>query len=251
MAQEEHIDATYECVQPELGDQIGQLDVTGLAPDIRRRLQAHLAVCDSCRLTRSVARVLQEAAQDGSPALEAATMAGDWRRPAYLVWAGSLALAASLALVLLLPPGRLPGTLVRGAGEPAFVRPVEGEVVWSTTPQLAWRPVPGATSYRISVTGIDNPYRWQGESRTAALTLPPDHALRRGERVRAVVQTVPADLLPLGALSVTFRHEGLAAYLPYRLGVAPRASWVLGGAGLLSLLLALVLGRRRRPPVGA
>lgn len=238
MCPQSDISGPYQCVQPEIGDQIWRLDRAETPSDLRLRLKNHLAVCDSCRLTLAVQERVQRGAQDHSLAVKTAR-----NRAAGWTWAGGLALAASLALVLLIPPRQTGRLLVRGADSPGFIRPVEGEILHHEAPRLKWTPVAGATAYRIEITSSDQKYHWTARTKQPAVRIPRDQPLPQDEDLLAMVQTVPEDLVSLGAISVHFRREKTGGFLNYRLKAAPSAVKILGLLGLG--LLGLGIYRRR------
>ncbi len=231
----------YECIAPELGDQIWRLGQADTRAELRTNLEHHVTACDSCRLTLAVESAVQTGAREQTVIIPSVTnqpVSRRWNDRSPLSLAGGLALAASLTLALLLPPGQLKSTLVRGEVPMGFVRPVEGEVLLQETPELSWTPIPAATAYNILITGVDDEYQWSGRSEGAKVTVPEEFALPKGKRVRAVVQPVPSDLAPLGAVSVTFRRENPGRFLSYRLAAAPLPVKLLGWVGGLVLLMA-------------
>ncbi|MBU0743617.1 hypothetical protein KKG45_10390 [bacterium] len=246
-------DHRFECVQPELGEQLWRLDTDDVAPDLWRRLERHLRVCDDCRLQRAVHDRLGSLGAAGGIDIEVepeCPLQLRVRRPGrFLAACGGLALAASLVLATLLPPAqpRLPGTSRGEDPESGFLRPVEGEVLNDGTPILSWRPIAGATSYRLEIKQIDGDYGWQEGADGASVRLPAEAALPARGRFLVLLEPVPADLTPLGGVSVSFRRAGLAATLGYRIQAAPLAVHLLGWLGLASLLLAAPIARRRRP----
>lgn len=234
-----------ECVQPDLGADLWRRDLPDCDPELAARLDRHVAVCDACRLERMVQATLAaglaaEALRDARPALVPA------RRLPLAATGGWLALAASLALATLLPPGTLTGGPTRGgATGGGFVHPVEDEVV-AGTPDLQWKAVPGATGYVVALDGVGGDHH--ATARTDANRLPAGKAftLPAPGRYRAIVRTIPDDLTPPEGMSVTFRSGSRGQQFTYRIGAAP---WPLRLLGLSGLLLGMsgVVRRRRRP----
>jgi len=243
----------YECVEPELGELLWRRLDPGLEPDLRSRLQDHLSICDACRLTLLVEGRIEGGLRAGEWALEG----GRSVRPATgsrtrksTVFAGGLALAASLVLMLILPPAaRAPLGVVRGdtAGM-GFVRPVESEVLVTSRPDFRWTPIAGATAYRIEVSQVDGPWFWSGRTGRAELRLPAESALPPRGSFRAMVQTIPADLSGLADVTVSFRRGAFGAFLSYRAAASPL--WVkflaCGGLALLTWWGLTGWDRRRR-----
>jgi hypothetical protein len=154
---------TYECVDPAVGHDLGQLDHPDTDPEFASLLQDHLAICDACRLSRAVAHRLPEALAAPVGARPKGGVIDARRRFRRLgsTW-GAAAIAAGLALVMLLPP--VPegaGRLQRGDDAGGFVRPVEGEVVTPGPVTLDWSPIDGATGYRVRVAATDGSFAWE------------------------------------------------------------------------------------------
>ena len=235
---------SYECVEPELGREIHRLDDPDLAPALARDLRDHLAICDACRLQRAL-----------GPELARATASSPPRplllRPAALTTgAGILLLAASLMLMLTLPPrSRMDGLVMRAGEQAVLVSPVDGELVRDRTPTIRWRPVPGATAYRVTVDAVGGGFHWEGLSHGTSLELPDRAHLPLDTDFRVILEPVPEDLAPAGGWSTIFRTGSTGAWLRYRLHRAPtllRALAVLGLAVLLSGLITAAYPRRRR-----
>ena len=242
----------YECVQPDLGEQLWKLDTDDVDPELRLGLERHLRVCDDCRLQRVVHERLGELGAAGEIAIEVEPeepkRLWSYRTDRFLAACGGLAVAASLALAMLIPPTLpgLPGTSRSDVPKPAFLRPVEGEVVAHDSPLLSWRAIGGATAYRLEITQIDGEYAWQGRSSTTNLRIPEEASLPARGHFRVILEPVPSDLSPLGGVSVAFRRAHTASVLIYRAGVAPPLVRLLGGIGVVSLLSAVFLIIRRR-----
>lgn len=235
----------FECVEPELGELLARYEDPGLEADLRRRLDDHLTMCDACRLERAIERKVAEGLrdsrlrlpQDGGRARGWLTLAPPRRRSVWaLASAGGLAVAASAALMLALPPAPAGdgGPRRDGGAAPRIVRPVEGEVVTTATPRLRWTPAPGATAYLVELSGAGGEPRWSGRAQEPALTLPDAARLEPG-RWRVIVQPVPADLAAPGDLTVSFRRAGGTAFLRYRIGAAAPAARVAAILGMLLL----------------
>lgn len=229
----------YECVDPELGDELWQLDDPGSDAALRGRLEAHLSVCAGCRLLRAAEARTREGLREGRLVLH------DDARPRRLPWTlgggGALALAACLALVLLGPP-RAPGDDLRlraDGDRPAITRPVSEEVVLGERPHVAWTPVEGATAYRVTLCSVDGAHEWAHETDASSLRVPEDAGLASSARYRILLETVPAHLAGGGVRS-SFRTGTLGEFLRYRFGAAPLWVLLLGafGAGLGGLGIA-------------
>ncbi len=235
--------AAFECVQPELGDQIWRLDLDETAAELHTRLEHHLQVCDSCRLTLALDSKLASAAVGGHITIASDSVDGNaWSRG--LMSAGGLALAASLALVLLIPPGVMPFGSFRGDAETMILSPVEGEVLTDATPRASWQPVTDATAYRVTLTGIDSSYQWSAHVENTTAQVPETNALPAQGRFRLLVEPVPADLAPLGENSVVFRRGDISDLMAWRIRHTPRPVQWLTWLSAASLIAGLVLKRR-------
>jgi hypothetical protein len=141
-------------------DVVGYIEAT-LPPAERARVEAHLSVCEDC--TSELAAVSR------------------LRRPArrqVLRIGLAAAAAAAIAIVLLgprvqRPPANEPP--VRGddaaAAAPTVVAPADGAIL-SAAPVFAWRPLPGATAYRISVSRADGDSVWAATVRDTVVAMP-------------------------------------------------------------------------------
>jgi len=233
----------YECVEPELGDQMALLVRADLDPRLAALLRSHLAICDACRLGRAVEQRLPQAL---ASAPRARRLVPRWRGGTW----GGVALAAGLALMMLLPP-RPDGDdlLPRGVEEGVrLLRPVEGEVVVAGHPRIRWSPADDATGYRVRVEAMDGSWRWDetvdGATASTRVTTP----LPAGSEFRIYLEPTPADLAPPGGVAVACRSGSALEVAGYRLGAAPLPAQLLAAAGAL-VWLAAGYGRwiRRRP----
>jgi hypothetical protein len=244
-------DGPFECVEPALGDQLGLLPDPDLAPDVRKQLNDHLAICDSCRLELAIEQRVAAGLADGLLTLDTAGATHrSPRRPRFLAWGGGVAMAASLALMFLLPPTPSGPEVLRRSGdeEPRFVRPVEGELVGTATPELKWTAIDGATAYRLQISKIGGEAVWSARVKTTSVRVPESLPLTGPASYRAILEPVPADLAGFADVNVTFRRDGTAPFLAYRLQAAPVITRWLGAAGLAAWGLGtLGLFSRRKP----
>ena len=241
-------DEGYECVEPELGRDLPLLDDPHLDPDLRRRLLAHLAVCDECRLRRDLLRRVALKIADGQldrtgPAT--GVTAFRWYRLA--AWGGATALAAGLGLLMMLPPqARDSGYRFRTAEQEIITRPVEGEIIAGGNPRFQWRPVAGAGKYRLEIREVGGAGTWQAETTGNELSLPVGRKLPEGADFRASLHTVPADLAPAGGVSVAFRTGSRGDMIRQRLGHGNTPARLAALAGAVSLLLGAGWGFWKR-----
>jgi len=236
------------CLDEALAGELWQLAREDCPDDLRARLENHVRYCAACRLQLAVER-----------SIAAGLAAGDLRiaraprrsLPLWLTGAGSLALAAGLALVLLLPPVAPHfADVVRGAGEPLIERPVPDEVVLGNRPTLRWAPVFGATSYEVRVTEVAGGSSWSTRTAATEVRIPVGFELDGDARYRLRVDPTPAHLAPPGGMTTSFRTADAGRWAGYRLTHAPAGVRWLGGLGLAAALAGvatLLAGRFRTP----
>lgn len=243
---------SYECVESELGKELWKYDMPGIDSGLKRRIEAHLTVCDACRLSRAIERKVAVGLRDGGlkvgrPALPRSRPGfARLRRGSFLGAAGVFAMAAAFILLFLLPPS-VPdqaGTSRSALLRPGFDRPVEREVVREVGIRFSWRPIEGATRYRIAVREVEGPYEWSGETNGTSVRTPVENPLPAGKRFRALLQPVPADLARPGDTSVSFRTGTKGEVLLYRIGASPVPVRLLASIGLFLLLVSLAMGVR-------
>lgn len=248
-------DEGYQCIEPDLGQDIWRLDLPDLAAEEFKLLNDHLRLCDACRLYGAMDRKFGEGLANGSLALPGDRDGEKFSPPVAWLSFGSripafgagLALAASLLLVFMLPPEARDGGLVSRAGfEAPFVRPVEGEVIARMGTYLSWRKIQGASKYLVRIDEVGGDFQWSGESRGLSLALPTANDMPRGADFRAYLTPVPQDLAPTEGLSVSFRTDSYGAFLHYRLGAAAWPARWLGLGGLLVGCWALSMRLRGR-----
>ncbi len=221
-----------------------------------------MQVCDACRMALAIERRVANGLRDGTFKLDLpqarlplSLLLPIPRLPARLAWArvsaaaGAFALAASVALMILLPPqAGDSGRLARSETSPmGFTRPVEGEVTLDRTPELSWRPIEGATAYRVVLREIGGTYAWTGETQTLSIRVPANASLPSAARARALLEPIPADVAVAGGMSVSFETAGLPRYLGYRAGASAAGARVAGGIGAALLAVAFLI-RLWKPP---
>jgi len=236
----------YECIDPPLGAQLWRRDDPDTEPHLRSRLDAHLAHCAACRLSAGVEREVAAGLWAGRLRLPI-TRNRPTSGSGILAAAGLTALVASLALVFLLTPQAPHADRVtRGDDEAGIVRPVPDEQIATERPTIRWRTLPDATSYTVTVRGVESDYSWTGTTDGGALRLPADRPIPSGERYRVSVETVPPDLAPRGGWRTSFSRVSSLEFLGYRIGAAPPLARWGGLAGLVAGLTGLALLLRRR-----
>ena len=239
------METPFECVDPSIGDQIWRLERPDLDPELRQSLLAHASVCHACSELHKLDAEGRELARSGS--LENPEPVSQGRgfpvRRTHVAWPAGLALAASLAAVVLLPPRPITdGLSERGVQRVRFLRPVEGEILATTRPMLRWTSVAGASRYIVRIRDSAGKSIWEGVSPDPGIRIPEDASLVRGAMYKAILSTQPADLVDPGQVSVAFRSDSLGRMLLHRIRwTHPLLQWIGG----LSFGLLLLLGIRR------
>ena len=236
----------YGCIDPPVGGEIWRLEQPNLGEEQRRLLEAHLTACDACRLVTDLDLRLTELGRSQDlqrkrpPGLTPNRVAARNSGPLL----SGLALAASLVLMISLPPRPTHTTQqVRGSERTLFIRPVEGEVVAAGRPVLQWQAVSGANRYYVELRDQDGRSLWLGESPVERIQLPESVFLDVGHTYRALLSADPPDLIPPGQTSVAFRRDSWVRMVLHRL------RWshpLLQVAGALSLGVLLVFTFWRR-----
>lgn len=259
MSDEDEMTDGFECIEPDLGDQMWRLEGSGTESALHDQLVDHLAYCDACRLKQGAVRHLQRALADGDVELSRS----DWRHAPSSsnrryhdviqrtgAW-GGLALAAGIALMLLLPPEMPGGNLTSRSGPDTarFLEPVESQVVSDRTLEIAWTSVEGASGYQLTLEAEQELYHLTETTSETSLRIPSESALPEQALIRACLVTIPPDLGPPGGISLTFRTGSPSEALGHRLQTAPLYSRVIAGVGLLVMMasaIAMLSGRIRR-----
>ena len=201
---ENHVNSGWECIDPAVGSCLWELEVEATTQQRSHQLKAHLELCDACRLDVELKNRLVKGLEEGSLNLTPVRHNRWWQQAGTQASVGAALIAACLALVLILPPAptcdfvNLRGT----ADDPHFIRPIEGEVVVPSGTVASWLPIDGATSYQITLTDVSGGFKWAGSTRNTQLELP--DLAQEGQTLRAVLTTVPADLVSPGRVSVSF-----------------------------------------------
>ena len=201
-------------------------ELAALHPDERRRLEAHADACPACNAERELARAfdageagaasedvdwmtarlrgepvasVQPAAAPAPTGMPAAGRVVPFRgRTAARTWvrfaaAAVLVVAAGLTVRTMYErPPALPapphGGVVRG-GEVEVVSPV-GEVA-EPPAELRWKPVAGATAYRVRLLAVDDTILWETKT-SAPLAQLPAEVVTRLQRAVSYSWTVEA-----------------------------------------------------------
>ena len=242
---ESQVNSGWECIDPVVGNCLWELEVEDTTEKRACQLHAHLQLCDACRLDQAMSGRLEAGLQAGELVLPSKISEHWWQRSAVQASVGSALVAACLALLIILPPAPS-GDFVhlRAAVEsPHFLRPVEGEVVMPTSTVMSWEPVAGASSYQVTLTDVDGGFHWVGSTRNTELELP--DLVQGRQTLRAVLTTVPADLVMPGRISVSFSTGSGMQMAQDRLMKAPVWLTLLGIGGLFLMSLSLFSRRRQ------
>jgi hypothetical protein len=235
-----------ECIESSLGELLWQIDDPALAPDLATQLELHIRHCAACRLQISLQRDVESGLRNGQLKIHASLNdVPAWVRP--VSGFSGLALAASLALIFIIPPS-LPNSnmVVRGGDDPEIISPLPDVVIHDRTPHIQWTTMERANKYRVSVRTVDGQYSWSSETTAAEVTIPDESHLPASARLRVSVEPIPAHAAPDGAIRSSFRTGSWREFLGFRVGAAPReilAGALLGGLGLLIGLATLLKHR--------
>ena len=247
-------DTPFECVDPQVGDQIHLLDDPSLASPLRSELEAHLDVCHACSLLVRVDAKASQLLRAGhalplagaapgpvTPSKTAARYTPAFRMR---VIAG-VAFAACLFLTLTTPPRSIsPNAVSRGSESVHFVRPVEGEVLAAREPILEWTSIEGASRYLVEVRNDEGVAVWNGESTETELRVPSSVGLERGRAYRAILSVQPMDLVPPGSISVLFRADSIWKQLLHRVRWADPLLQIVTLLALIAFIASTLPVRR-------
>lgn len=235
----------YECIDRTLGDQIWKLEDPATPATIRDRLETHCEFCRACQELLALESTLKVMLRDGSLSLDPDVGARPRRTPWLLFGGGLTALAASVVLVLSLPP-HAPERQERGEAPVGIVRPYPDEVVLGGTPEILWTPLAGARLYEVEVSEEDGSVSWQGRTEDHRLRIPSEAGLSPGRRYRVAVDPVPSYTGPGGGLRESFVAGSVLDFVAYRVsdGWLP-GRWLAMGSAVVALA-GLVWSRMRR-----
>lgn len=233
----------YECVDPPRGRLLWE-PPHELDDEQRRQLELHLGVCDHCRLEAAAEAELASGLRSGALRFKRPGLPTVW---SFAAPAGAVLAAACLTLMLVLPPrARLDEVALRDdAVATRFITPVEGQVLTGDRVVLAWSPVAGATSYRVTVELVGGERSWQWETESTRQPVAVEGGLPRAP-YRAHLEAIPAYLLAGERVSVRFAVGTRPSVLGYRVTSAAWWVWALGIAGSICLAAAGLRRWRRR-----
>lgn len=234
----------FECVEPQLGSRLWNLDDPACEAELRHELELHLTICACCRLEHDTRQLVADALRSGMPVRRrGGTERRTWQRLVArgTMLCGTTLLAATLVFLVVLPPtDRSDGARARGPQTAIrFERPQSGEIVLGDQPTMAWNDVPRATEYRVTLTEIGGPWRWSGSTDASRLRVPAAANLPPDRPIRVVVETTPRDLLPPGGLSSSFERGNLLRVTRYRISHVPKKLIILATASFVFLITAL------------
>lgn len=237
----------HECIDPDLGQDIWRLDDPSTTPELRQVLLRHCHHCSACASTRALDEALKRAVRSG-----AVDLAGPRRRRHRgALWSMSLggtALAASLALVILLPPSTAQAPTRAALPPVRVIRPVTDEVIATSQPTIRWTALEQARAYDVIVTTEAGEERWRTRTEATEVRLPDGSGIDGPGRYRIWIEPIPSHLAASGSFGSSFIRGDAWGAGRYRLRHA--AGWVVALGGLGIALLAwgtvmLVSDRRR------
>lgn len=222
---------SYECVEPDVGEQLWQYNMPGVDSELQQHLEDHLTVCAECRLQLA----LQRHMEDQEPAKVGRVLGRrNWITGSVSISAG-LSLAACLLLMFFLPPKSPNASMVlRSDGNgPSILRPVSGEVVPGTNFHFTWTAVKNASGYRLQVRDPAGSFEWMTETQQTSTELPADIKLPANKHLHAYLEIIPPYLTPDEGIDVSFQTGSAVAYFGYRLRITPLWVWALGALGFV------------------
>ncbi len=230
-----------ECVEPDLGKQLWRLDDPDTQSGLKELLEGHLSVCAECRLERALGKKIVAGLEANRLTLNSFRK----RLPKIGVFGGSVLVAASVVLALLLPPNsnNIHGVERAQSGVFGFQRPVSGEIVGTRPPRLQWGELDGATGYVVSVLDLAGSRLFQSQTSSTHFDLPDTLVFSSGEQYWVYLEPIPKDIAPDDVVSVRFLASGELSRLWYRMETA--SIWLQMGAvfGVLIFGFGLLGGR--------
>ncbi|MCP4144916.1 MAG: hypothetical protein GY752_06480 [bacterium] len=230
----------FECIEPELGQELWQYDCPEVDPDLKTKLGNHLTLCQKCNQIRELDSVLASGLSNGTLQIKKPVYASPVKRYAtrFVASMGTMAIAAGLVLMFMLPIQENANQVDRGLDKSGFFMPVDSEVITGGKVNLAWAPVKRATGYLLRLESAEGD--WQHSVKTDKNRIMIPH-LPAESNITAYLKSIPGDLSPIGGWSISFRHGSFSEFAQFRVknsAVFARILIVFGlfSAGSLFLL---------------
>jgi len=244
----------YECIDPDLGQDIWRLDDPVTAPELKQVLLRHCHHCSACASTRAVSQAVDQAVQAGIVGGTPPKRTLRAGRSQWSVGIGGLAMAASIALIVMLPPRDFSREAVTrsSGGSPAILSPVTDEVIASSQPTIRWSPLDRARSYDVAVTTEAGVTIWSTSTASTSVRVPAESALGAPGRYRVMIEPVPSHLVPgrvFGSSFVLGNRRSAAVDRIQRSRVWVRLVGILGLGTAMAGLITMEKSRRRRSAI--
>ncbi|MCP4122613.1 MAG: hypothetical protein GY751_12740 [Bacteroidetes bacterium] len=230
----------YECIEPELGQELWQYDHPVVDPDLKTKLGNHLTLCQKCNQIRELDSVLANGLSNGTLQIKKPVYTLPAKRYAtrFVASMGSMAIAAGLVLMFMLPIQKNVNQVDRGLAESGFLMPIDSEVITGGKVNLAWAPVKNAAGYILRMETSESDWQWSTKTDKNRIIV--DH-LPAHSNITAYLKSIPGDLSPIGGWSISFRHGSFSEFAQFRVknsAVFARILIVFGlfSAGSLFLL---------------
>lgn len=234
-------DFNYECIEPELGQELWRYDDPDTDAAIVSKLDLHLTLCHKCNQSLALRQVVSDGLKDGSFEIGQPRKILQFSVPTFgFAAAGAFAMAACLVIMLLLPAQPARDSLTRGPDYLGFIAPISSEVIL-TSANLVWNKVDGATAYQIRLESNDGLWQWQSETSENYINVPLPHL----GQITALLTTIPADLAPVGGWNISFKRGNLFEFALFRAENSSIFVRLLGFCGIMALLGSLFVHRIR------
>lgn len=233
-------DLNYECIEPELGQELWQYDCPVVESDFKTKLMNHLTLCQKCNQIRELDSVLANGLSNGTLQIKKPVYTTPAKRYAtrFVASLGSMAIAAGLVLIFMLPIQSNVMQVDRGIADSGFFAPVASEVITGGKVNLAWAPIKSATGYILRLETAEGDWQWSAKTDKNRIIV--EH-LPAESNITAYLKSIPGDLSPIGGWSISFRHGSFSEFAQFRVknsAVFARILIVFGlfSAGSLFLL---------------
>ncbi len=205
----------YECIEPELGQELWQYDCPKVDSDLKIKLMNHLTLCQKCNQIRELDKVLAKGLSNGTLQLNKPVVTSSSKRYATSLVASmsAMAIAAGIVLIFMLPIQSNVMQVDRGIVKSGFFAPVASEVITGGKVNLAWVPVKNAAGYILRLETAESDWQWSTKTDKNRIIV--EH-LPAQSNITAYLKSIPGDLSPIGGWSIAFRHGSFSEFARFR-----------------------------------